>query len=179
MSTQTDFFRFCQCEVKHGFGIYSFRPAWLCLIIKVLVTRVKFRQPSCYCSVINRSQNECFWLLLRCYPQVRTRKAKVLELGYYARSSVRLSNDKKNKAMHDMSAHTLPLYYQPWLNWFRLLNIHTANKHLHLPCSSTANFLTQSCISCFTPSNVEENCTLEGIMLVSMTPGSKFHIYSD
>ena len=43
----------CIYGLKHGFGIYGFRPTWPCPIIEVLPARVKFLESSSYCTVIN------------------------------------------------------------------------------------------------------------------------------
>ena len=60
------------------------------------------------------SQNKCFWLLSSCYGPVQT-----LKLDYIAWSSVQLSNHAHNKAMHNVSVHKLPWYYQPYSRyWF-------------------------------------------------------------
>ena len=48
------------------------------------------------------------------YVSVRTRKG----LDYVARSSVQLSYLKRNEAKQNVSAHTLPQYYQPRLRPF-------------------------------------------------------------
>ena len=39
--------------LEHGFGILGFRSTWPCLVVEVLVIRVKFLEPSGYCTVIN------------------------------------------------------------------------------------------------------------------------------
>ena len=49
-----------------------------------------------------------FGLNLLCYGLVWTRKAKVRELDYVARSSVRLPNYTRSKTMHNRSAPQLP-----------------------------------------------------------------------
>ena len=47
----------CLYGLEHSLGIHGFRPTSTCLIVKVLGDRVKFLQPSGYCTVINCTLN--------------------------------------------------------------------------------------------------------------------------
>ena len=48
-----DTLRICFYGFKYGLRIHTFRSIWPCLIVKVLVTWVKFLEPSSYWTVIN------------------------------------------------------------------------------------------------------------------------------
>ena len=63
--------RICWYSSEHDYGIHSYRPTCPCLIIKVLVTQVKFLKPSFHCTVVNCaftfSEVNFFGLLALCY----------------------------------------------------------------------------------------------------------------
>ena len=51
--------RICIYGSEHGLGIYAWRPSWPCLIAKAHAIRMKFFQPSGYCTLIECAFTFC------------------------------------------------------------------------------------------------------------------------
>ena len=103
--------------LKHILGIHSFRLIWSSLIIKALATREKFIQPSGYCTEINRTFIFLTTKVFGCFRNVidqlkpvkhewpKKNALNVLLCGFQ-------KSHLKCEAMHNVSAHHLPRYYQ-------------------------------------------------------------------
>ena len=107
----------CLYGLEQGFRINSFRSTWPCLIIEILLVPAKFLKPFGFCTVINCIFPFCKTNVFSCFCSVMTQfklmMHKFPNLDYVAHSSVQLLNLKQSKAMHSISAHQLPWYYQP------------------------------------------------------------------
>ena len=84
----------CIYGLEYGLGSHGFRPAWLCLIIEVVVSREKCSSTIwlLYCDRLCflLSPNKYFWLLRRHYGPIRTRE--VPQLNHVTFSSVQFLN---------------------------------------------------------------------------------------
>ena len=93
----------------------KYKPAWPCLIIKVLATQTKFLEPSGYCTVINY---DFTFHTTNSFGSFRDVMAK---FEFVKDSQIRLHftfiyvvlNHTWSEAMHNISVHYLPQYYQP------------------------------------------------------------------
>ena len=83
------------CQGSCKLGKISWRTIWLL-----------------YCDQLHLLHDKCFWLFLRHYSLIQTCRAKVLELDDIACSSVQLLNHAQSEAMHSVSVHQIPWYYQ-------------------------------------------------------------------
>ena len=100
----------CLFSLEHSLRICNFRPPWPCLIVKVLATSVKFLQAPGSNTVVNWTFN---FGTTNIFSGFHSLMAKFeLKLDSVACSSVQLSNQNQSEAIHNMSAHQLPQYYQ-------------------------------------------------------------------
>ena len=94
--------------------IHTFRSTWPCLIIKVVAAQIKFPQPSADCTAISCAFTfytanvfGCFWGVIDQFKLVKHNFLKS------TLSDVDLYSFQTSEAMHCMSEHQLPRYYQP------------------------------------------------------------------
>ena len=103
-------------KFEHSLRINGFRPTdptWSSRFFNLIEISLTFgllyRDQLC----LHLSHNKCFWSLLWCYDPVQTHEVYIFKLDYVAHSLGQFSNHIWSKAIHNMSAHQLPWYYQP------------------------------------------------------------------